>query len=121
MDNLPAAARAWADWTDNKPGAMPPPGELVDVLRACAEGLEAREWRLFDSAPERAEVIPVWRKDAGIFFAHFVSPSEMQCGDDEEPAWYTVYGDDLTGDLPTLWFCVPPPPHVAGAPEGKDA
>jgi hypothetical protein len=71
-------------------------------------------WQSFETAPEDGDVILAYRADAGVFTAHFVEedwrrwyqtkPSEA------DYCWFTTCGEDLTGDLPTHWMPLPPPP-----------
>lgn len=69
------------------------------------------EWQPIETAPKDGTVILAYRKDAGIFEAHYVSPAEMIASDDEKLAWFTTDGEDLTNDLPTHWQPLPKPPE----------
>lgn len=71
------------------------------------------EWRPFVSAPTDGTVVLAWRDDADVFTAHYISPMAAlgkDVADDDTPLWFTTNGDDLSGDLPTYWMPLPPPP-----------
>jgi hypothetical protein len=83
----------------------------IPRLKAEVERLKAlTEWRPFDTAPKDRTEIIVWRKDAGTFTAIFCEPVSLDPVDEEDWCWFSVGGDDLTGDLPTLWMPMPAPP-----------
>jgi len=73
-------------------------------------------WRDFSTAPKDGTEVQVYRVDAGVFTAHFTSPASMGASDDEEECWFTTGGDDLTGDLPTLWKPLSAPPTENPSP-----
>jgi len=92
-------------------------------LRAEVERLKAlTEWRPFDTAPQDGTEIIVYREDALVFTASFCeSRSEEPANehdrqwfgestDEDGWCWFSACGDDLTGDLPTLWMPMPAPP-----------
>jgi hypothetical protein len=69
-------------------------------------------WRKdFENAPMDGTVILVYRRDVDVFAAHYVSPADMGASDDDEPRWWTIYGEDLTRDMPTHWAPLPAPPQ----------
>jgi hypothetical protein len=88
--------------------------DIVDIAleeAAEVERLKAlTEWRPFDTAPKDRTEIIVWRKDAGTFTAIFCEPISDEPVDEEDWCWFSAGGDDLTGDLPTLWMPMPAPP-----------
>ena len=86
--------------------------EAAAMLAALRDRADGR-WRLFETAPKDGTTVLVYRKDAGVFEAHFVSPSEMIVSDDDIPAWFSTNGEDLTDDLPTHWIPLPAPPGDA--------
>jgi len=67
-------------------------------------------WQGFDTVPHTGELIPVYREDAGIFYAHY---TQSPFYEDGEPCWWSSDGEDLKGDLPTLWFDVPEPTNMS--------
>lgn len=75
-----------------------------DAARAEADALRKQvpNWQPFNTAPESWVEILVWRNDAGTFTAFY---------DDEQGCWFSSFGEDLTGDLPTLWTTIPTPPN----------
>lgn len=72
--------------------------------------VQGTNWRLFSSAPDDGRLIQVWREDTGVFTAFYQSPSDPNFG---PSFWCSEGGEDLTGDLPTLWQPMADPP-----PEG---
>lgn len=70
-------------------------------------GGQPTAWRSADSAPKDGTQIVVWREDAGVLIAHFVAPSEVTESDDDEPAWWTIDGDELATDAFTHWMYLP--------------
>ena len=75
---------------------------LADV-EAERDALRERciEWLPFNEAAETIDSILVWREDAGVFVAFYA---------DEQECWFTSFGEDLTGDLPTLYAKMPQGP-----------
>ena len=59
------------------------------------------EWLPFSEAAETIDSILVWREDAGVFVAFYA---------DEQECWFTSFGEDLTGDLPTFYAKMPKGP-----------
>lgn len=59
------------------------------------------EWMPFSEAAETIDSILVWREDAGVFVAFYA---------DEQECWFTSFGEDLTGDLPTFYAKMPQGP-----------
>lgn len=68
------------------------------------------EWQPIETAPADGTVILAYRRDAGVFSAHYVSPADAVGGDDDEPHWFTTDGEDLTRCMPTHWMPLPEPP-----------
>jgi len=86
----------------------------IESLQGTVDKLT--KWRPFATAPEDGNMILAWREDAGTFPVVYCSsecdPLEPKAAD-EEWCWFTMAGEDLTGDLPTLWLPFPePPPDV---------
>jgi hypothetical protein len=79
-------------------------------------------WKNIESAPTDGTEILVFRQDAGVFTAWFVSPDSFpsnglpSVGEDDERCWFTRDGEDLTGDMPTHWMPFPEPPAEASWP-----
>lgn len=70
-------------------------------------------------APKDGTVILVYRRDQGVFTAHFVAANEIIGVDGDEPQWWSTDGQDLIGDLmPTHWYALPAPPVLDG--EGSE-
>jgi hypothetical protein len=59
-------------------------------------------WRTVatDPPPEDGTEVLVHRPDGGTFIAHFV-----------DDWWFTVCGEDLTGEMFTHWMPLPAPPQ----------
>ncbi len=77
------------------------------------------EWQPFGSEPKRGEQFIAYRPDVGVFaVAWCYPPHEDGIGPDmeEPPTLFTSEGEDLTGDLPTHWMPLPPPPTEKGGP-----
>lgn len=79
------------------------------------------KWQPFDTAPADHTAIIAWREDAGVMAIIFGPPdhayrdfSELD-DDDNDWCWFTLGGEDLTGDLPTLWMHFPNEPEAAAA------
>ena len=70
-------------------------------------------WQPMATAPKDGTVICAYRKDAGTFEAHYVSPAEMIASSDKKRAWFTTRGEDLTDCLPTHWMPLRAPPRSA--------
>lgn len=72
----------------------------------------SENWQPFATAPEDGTEIIVWREDAGVFTAKYCPPSGIALWEPADPEFYCWFadGEDLTGDLPTLWRPLPPPP-----------
>lgn len=69
------------------------------------------KWRLMNRAPRNGTVIEVYRRDQGIFTAHYVAPADMIKSDDHEPRWFSTRGDDLSDSaMPTHWRPASVPP-----------
>ena len=80
---------------------------VVEALRAAGH---LNEWRPIDEAAKKADQILAWRKDAGMFMAHFISPADAIGADDDEPDWFTTSGEHLPGaEMPTHYM-IPKPP-----------
>jgi hypothetical protein len=95
----------------------------ITSLREEVKRLKAlTEWRPFDTAPQDGTEIIVYREDALVFTASFCeSRSEEPANENDRQwfgestdedgwCWFSACGDDLTGDLPTLWMPMPAPP-----------
>ena len=84
------------------PAGCDPRCELCAV-RAERDALRERciEWLPFNEAAETIDSILVWREDAGVFVAFYA---------DEQECWFTSFGEDLTGDLPTFYAKMPKGP-----------
>lgn len=95
--------------------------EFAAALQAPARAPQGDGWRLFHDAPTNGDEVLAYRSDAGVFSAHFVSPSDFVDGCDTEPAWFTTRGEDLTGDLPTYFQPLPAPPADRANHGGKNA
>ena len=91
-------------WRDEAQKASARIAELEAALTA-----EKADWRPMSEAPERRDEILVFRPDAGVFTAFFMEDDEC---------WFSMSGDDLTGDMPTHFRPFPEPPARA-ALEGK--
>ena len=97
-----------AYWPDVDPHHHYSNGErMVDALRAAISAAPS-PWRPFSEVKESPDPILVYRKDAGILTAQFVPPYSLD--DNGEPCWFTTSGEDLTGDLPSLFMPLPEPP-----------
>lgn len=70
--------------------------ETAALRERCVEWLPFTE----DAQSIQGSVL-VWREDAGVFVAFY---------DDEQECWFTNYGEDLTGDLPTFYAAMPKGP-----------
>ena len=77
--------------------------ERLAGVEAERDALRERciEWLPFNEAAETIDSILVWREDAGVFVAFYA---------DEQECWFTSFGEDLTGDLPTLYAKMPQGP-----------
>lgn len=64
------------------------------------------QWRSFATAPEDGTEIIAWRDEDGVFVARCWDQDQEKDG-----CWFAD-GDDLTGDLPTLWMPLPPEPNA---------
>lgn len=86
----------------------------ADIARDARDEIErlraASQWQSIETAPKDGTEVIVYRRDAGAFTAHYISPYDVGVSDDDEPSWFTVCGEDLTGDLPTHWQPLPSPP-----------
>ncbi len=100
---------------------------LVQLLIDEVTRLRVTEsWRPFATAPPDSTQIIVWRKDAGVFTARFLPAGDGPGTEDadfcevypEECCWFTSDGDDLTGDLPTLWKPLPAEPGKTATDKG---
>lgn len=81
---------------------------MRDFIRCTPD--ELPRWRPFETAPTgHGELIVVWRKDSGIFVAQWILDIEDP---DENGHWFDHTGEDLTGDLPTLWQPLPSEPEI---------
>ncbi len=69
------------------------------------------EWQPISTAPKDGTEVLVYRKDAGIFMASFREAAD----EDGECYWFSISGEDLTGDLPTHWMPLPEPPKENGS------
>lgn len=74
-------------------------------------------WKPFDTAPEDGTEILVYRPDAGVFMAWFISPAdamrmENAFGDDLVASWWSSDGvNQLVGsETPTHWMPLPAAP-----------
>jgi len=80
-------------------------------------------WRDFASAPEDGTTILAFRPDAGIFTAvHCEADAHLSTSEnppEEDASWFSTSGEDLTGDLPTLWQPLPALPTTRSAPDGE--
>lgn len=81
------------------------------VAASAGEGtrtLSPTGWREgMRSAPTDGTEILVYRSDAGVFTAWFVSPADHVNGGAQEPSWFTHEGGDLTSEMPTHWMPFP--------------
>ena len=77
--------------------------EKLAAVEAERDALRVRciEWLPFSEAAETIDSILVWREDAGVFVAFYA---------DEQECWFTSFGEDLTGDLPTFYAKMPKGP-----------
>ena len=77
--------------------------EKLAAVEAERDALRERciEWLPFNEAAETIDSILVWREDAGVFVAFYA---------DEQECWFTSFGEDLTGDLPTFYAKMPKGP-----------
>ena len=75
-------------------------------------------WQPIETAPKRHELL-VFRKDAGVFIAKFVSPDDVMSDEeidksefpeDFEAWWSDAYGWQEGTELPTHWMPLPEPP-----------
>lgn len=91
-------------------------GVATDDLMGCFNRVspwEVHRWLSFESAPKDGTQIIVWREDAGVFTANWIFVTDLNGdGDDESGHWFDNSGDDLTGDLPTLWQPLPDGPNL---------
>ena len=78
--------------------------EQAKLLWERADRLR-KPWRDFATAPRDGRDVLAWRSDAGVFIA-----SCTLADDGETDVWFSVDGEDLTGDLPSLWMPLPEPP-----------
>lgn len=90
-------------------------GVATDDLMGCFNRVspwEVHRWRSFESAPKDGTQIIVWRADAGVFTAQWIfdANDDGDCG--TEGNWFDNTGDDLTGDLPTMWQPLPDGPEL---------
>ncbi len=97
----------------------------ITQLEAENAALKARldDWRSFTTAPEDGTEIIAWREDAGVFAVKFYRSGPTF--DDGPPDLYDCCwwadGEDLTGDLPTLWRPLPSPPSKAAIEAAEKA
>ncbi len=85
------------------------------LIAAETRGAEER-WQPFDTALKDGTVIVVYRQDAGVFTARYISEYDATGRGSSEPCWFTEDGEDLTGYLPTLWQLLPAPPALPSIP-----
>jgi hypothetical protein len=74
-------------------------------------------WRPFNTAPHDGTEILVYRPDAGVFMAWYVSPADIlhmenPSEDDQEESWWSYDGvNHLVGaEEPTHWMPLPAAP-----------
>lgn len=74
---------------------------------------ERAVWRPFDSAPPYQDIL-AYRPDAGVMAVRYDSPSRGIDPEEDEDCecWWTIEGEDLTGDLPTHWMPMPAGPDA---------
>lgn len=75
------------------------------------------EWQPFSTAPQDGTEILVYRPDAGVFMARYISPADamnMEAPSEEDSieSWWSADGaDHLVGDEePTHWMPLPAAP-----------
>jgi len=102
----PDAARPILEWL------------IAEVERLRSELAEAKaiinnlpKWQPFATAPkDNAADIIAWREDAGTFTVFWGPPGLAYRDADSEQSdwcWFDSRGEDLTGNLPTLWMPLP--------------
>lgn len=69
-----------------------------------------------ENIPGDGTEILAFRPDVGVFAATRRPPSHEDGGWDEdaEPLLFTLAGEDISGDPPTHWHPLPPPPPEEG-------
>lgn len=83
------------------------PDRLREIVKIVSD---APRWLPFETAPKgHGELIVVWRKDSSVFAAQWILDVEDP---DENGHWFDHTGEDLTGDLPTLWQPLPREPEI---------
>lgn len=88
---------------------------ILELFIAAEEKRVQSPWRDFASAPQDGRHILAWRSDAGVFVARYPLVDDPEDWDSD--VWFTSEGEDLTGNLPTLWMPFPEPPTAAEAEE----
>lgn len=93
----------------------PQTAAIIEQLLFTQDQLDAK-WQSFETAPKNGTEISVWRKDAGVFTAKWTASygdgdhGEFGMDHNGPECWFTPAGEDLSGDLPTLWQPLPPTP-----------
>ena len=90
------------------------------VQRLIGEAERRGQWQQFATAPRDATAILAWRKDAGVLAVKCHPPGHDPEIPEEDWLWFTLEGEDVTGDLPTLWMPFPEPSEAHIAAKGAD-
>jgi len=117
---------AIADLQSDRKDALQLKTITAELATAKAEAATLREqlpkWRPFETAPQDATEILAWREDMGVVSVVYTEPGDpFEGNDDVEWCWFTCRtGEDLTGDLPTLWMPYPEPSEPDQTKGGRD-
>ena len=85
------------------------------AMRAALEAAERAAWRPIEEAPKDGTIVMVFRKDQGVFCAHYVEEdwhlSSQHNPPEGDHCWFSTNGDDLTNEMPTHYRPLPKGPE----------